>query len=149
MADPSWTPSLEQVADHIPTRTRDATAPGTDTLLNTFNGQTTPTDEQASRQITRAVAEVFAAVGGIVPATPTYLPSLASEAAALRAAADIELAYPDRQADVSVYEQLDQRAKDALQRLIDAINDQGSGPEGSLLPQWAFPQPVWYGDYPL
>jgi hypothetical protein len=149
VADPSWTPSLEQVADHIPTRTRDSTTPGSDTLLGTFNGQTTPTDEQANRRIVRAVAEVLAAVGGTVPATPAYLASLASEAASLRAAADIELAYPDRQADVSVYEHLNQRAKDALQRLIDAVNDQGSGPEGSLLPQWAMPDPPWYGDVAL
>ena len=149
MAEP-WQPTLEQVADHIPTRTRStAAAPGDDTLLGTFNASTTPTDEQAARKILAAVAEVLAAVGGTIPATPSYLASLASEAAALRAAADIELAYPDRQADVSVFEQLDQRAKDALQRLIDAINDQGSGPEGSLLPVWAMPEPVWYGDYPL
>lgn len=145
----TWQPTLEQVADHIPTRTRDATTPSVDTLLGTFNASTTPTDEQATRKILAAVAEVLAAVGGTIPATPSYLASLASEAAALRAAADIELAYPDRQADVSVFEQLDQRAKDALQRLIDAINDQGSGPEGSLLPVWAMPEPVWYGDYPL
>lgn len=145
----TWQPTLEQVADHIPTRTRDSTTPGSDALLGTFNASTTPTDEQAARKILAAVAEVLAAVGGTIPATPTYLASLASEAAALRAAADIELAYPDRDADVQVFAQLDQRAKDALQRLIDAVNDQGSGPEGSLLPQWAFPEPVWYGDEPL
>ncbi|MFD1547012.1 hypothetical protein [Nonomuraea guangzhouensis] len=145
----SWQPTLEQVADHIPTRTRDANAPSSDTMLATFNGSTTPTDEQATRHIKAAVVEVLGAVGGTIPATPAFLAGLASEAAALRAAADIELAYPDRVADVSVFEQLDQRAKDVLQRLIDAINDQGSGPEGSLLPVWAMPEPVWYGDYPL
>lgn len=150
MADPSWAPSLEQVADHVPTRTRStAAAPGDDTLLNTFNGQTTPTDEQARRRIAGAVVEVLGAVGGTIPVTPMFLGALASEAAALRAAADIELAYPNRDADVQVYEHLDRRATAALQRLIDAVNDQGSGPEGSLLPQWAFPEPVWYGDYPL
>lgn len=145
----SWQPTLEQVADHIPTRTRDAANPGSDTLLGTFNASTTPTDEQATRQIVAAVAEVLAAVGGTVPATPAHLETLASEAAALRAAADIELAYPDRNADVNVFQQLDQRAKDALQRLIDAVNDAGSGPEGALLPVYSFPDPVWYGDYPL
>ncbi|NUW45547.1 hypothetical protein [Nonomuraea rhodomycinica] len=149
MADPSWTPSLEQVADHIPTRTRSAAAAGDDSMLGTFNQQTTPTNEQATRQITAAVAEVLAAVGGTIPAAPPHLVTLASEAAALRAAADIELAYPGRQADVSVYEQLDRRAKDALQRLIDAVNDANAGPEGSLLPVYAFPGPAWYGDYPL
>lgn len=145
----SWAPTLEQVADHIPTRTRDATVTSSDTLLGTFNANTTPTDEQATRQIKYACTEVLGAIAGPIPATPTFLADLAAEAAALRAAADIELAYPDRQADVTVYERLDQRAKDALQRLIDAVNNAGSGPEGSLLPQWAFPNPDWWGDYPL
>lgn len=151
MAEP-WTPSLEQVADHIPTRTRDAAQPGSDTLLNTFTSTTTPTDEQARRRITAAVVEVLGAVASInatIPTTPTYLPALASEAAALRAAAMIELAYPDRDADVEVSTQLDQRATATLQRLLDALTNQDTGSEGNLLPQYAFPEPVWYGDYPL
>jgi hypothetical protein len=149
VADPSWTPSLEQVADHIPTRTRDAATAGDTALLGTFNAQTEPTDEQARRHIVAAVAEVLGAVGGTVPATPLFLSELASEAAALRAAADIELAYPNRNADVDRFPQLDQRAKDALQRLVDAVNDQGSGPEGALLPVWSMPDPPWHGDYHL
>lgn len=148
MADPSWTPSLEQVADHIPTRTRNASAPGDTTLTGTFSGQTEPTDEQARRHITAAVVEVLGAVGGTVPSAPTFLYHLASEAAALRAAADIELAYPNRNADSDRFAQLDQRAKDALQRLLGAIGDQGAGPD-VLLPQYAFPDAPWYGDYPL
>lgn len=147
MAEP-WTPRLEQVADHIPTRTRDAAAAGDTALLGTFTSATEPTDEQARRHIAAAVVEVLGAVGGIVPATPTFLHHLASEAAALRAAADIELAFPNRNADADRFAQLDQRAKDALQRLLDAIGDQGSGPD-VLMPQWAFPDPVWYGDEPL
>ncbi|MFI7468139.1 hypothetical protein [Nonomuraea sp. NPDC049646] len=144
----SWAPTLEQVADHIPTRTRSAATPGSDTLLGTFSASTTPTDEQATRHIRYACSEVLAAIGSLPP-TPTHLAELAAEAAALRAAADIELAYPRRQADVSVYEQLNARAVAALQRLIDAVNDAGSGPEGSLLPQWSMPLPGWPGDYPL
>lgn len=149
MAAPSWAPSLEQVADHIPTRTRDARTAGDTTLLNTFTARTEPTDEQARRHITAACAEVLGAIGGTVPSAPTFLYELASEAAALRAAADIELAYPNRNADADRFAQLDQRAKDALQRLIDAVNDAGSGPEGALLPVWSFPAPPVHGDYPL
>ncbi|MCK2219700.1 hypothetical protein MF672_038780 [Actinomadura sp. ATCC 31491] len=144
-----WTPTLEQVADHIPTRTRNAASPGDTALSGTFSAQTEPTDEQARRHIAAAVAEVLGAVGGAVPTAPTFLYHLASEAAALRAAADIELAYPNRNADADRFPQLDQRAKDALDRLKQAMDDQGSGTEGSLLPQWAFPEPAWYGDYPL
>ncbi|MFI7449544.1 hypothetical protein ACIBQX_18755 [Nonomuraea sp. NPDC049714] len=149
MADPSWTPSLEQVADHIPTRTRDAAQAGDTALLGTFNSQTEPTDEQALRHIKAAVAEVLGAVGGDIPATPAFLGELAGEAAALRAAADIELGYPNRNADADRWAQLDQRAKDVLQRLIDAVNDAGSGPEGALLPVYSFPDPPWHGDYHL
>lgn len=147
MAEP-WTPSLEQVADHIPTRTRDASAPGDTRLTGTFSAQTEPTDEQTRRHIAAAVSEVLGAVGGTVPVTPAFLHHLAGEAAALRAAADIELAFPNRNADSDRFAQLDQRAKDALQRLLDAIGDQGSGPD-VLLPQWAFPDAPWYGDEPL
>lgn len=149
MAEPSWTPSLEQVADHIPTRTRDAASPGDTRLLGTFTGATEPTDEQARRHIAAAVVEVLGAVGGLVPDAPPFLARLAGEAAALRAAADIELGYPNRNADSDRWTQLDQRAKDVLQRLVEAVDDQGAGPEGSLLPQYAFPDPPWYGDYPL
>lgn len=149
MAVPSWSPSLEQVADHIPTRTRDPAQPGDTTLRGTFTSSTEPTDEQARRHINAAVAEVLGAVGGTIPAAPTFLHQLASEAAALRAAADIELGFPNRNADADRWTQLDQRAKDVLQRLIDAVNDQGSGPEGGLLPAWSMPCPPWWGDYPL
>lgn len=145
----TWTPTLEQVADHIPTRTRDSTQPGDTTLLGTFTAATEPTDEQARRHIAAACSELLGAIGGALPALPSFLAGLASEAAALRAAADIELGYPNRNADSDRWTQLDQRAKDLLQRLIDAVNDQGKGPEGSLLPVWAMPDPPWWGDYPL
>jgi len=148
MAEP-WEPSLERVADHIPTRTRDNTTPGSDVLLNTFNDRTTPTAEGAQRRITSAAAEVLAGAGGTIPATPPHLRQLASEAAALRAAAAIELAYRDRDADVQVAEQLDRRATAALDRLIAAVNDSGSGTDGALLPVWSMPDPVPYGDTPL
>ena len=144
----TWEPTLEQVATRIPTRTRDATTPGDDGLLVTFNAQTTPTDEQAGRFIDAAVIEVLSAAG-TVPALPARLGQMAGDAAAWRAAADIELAYPQRDGDRSLYELLDARAKDAMTRLISAVDDAGSGPEGSLLPVWSFPAPGWPGDYPL
>ncbi|MEV0584103.1 hypothetical protein [Nonomuraea sp. NPDC050310] len=149
MALPSWAPTLEHVADHIPTRTRDRNAPGSDVLLMTFTASTTPTDEQAWRYIAGAVAWTLAGIGGVLSATPLHLADLATRTAALRAAADIELAYPDRNADVSVYEQLNQRAKDALKVLVDGCNDAGGGTEGNLVPIYSFPDPALYGDYPL
>lgn len=149
MALPTWAPTLEHVADHIPTRTRDRNNTGSDALLMTFTAATTPTDEQAQRHIAGAVAWTLAGIGGVLPATPVHLTDLATRTAALRAAADIELAYPDRNADVAVHEQLDQRAKDALKVLVDACNDAGGGTEGNLVPVYSFPDPALYGDYPL
>ncbi|GAA3251658.1 hypothetical protein GCM10020216_085340 [Nonomuraea helvata] len=149
VAEP-WTPSLEMVADHIPTRTRPIEPPGETRYLNTFTSETTPTDVQAQRHIEDAVVTVLGAVGGVVPAAPMFLSILAREAAALRAAADIEIAYPDRDADVAVYEQLNELANAKLERLVQAINDQGHGTSGSsLLPVWSMPEPPWWGDYLL
>lgn len=141
MATEPWAPTLEEVAGHIPTRTRDASTPGSDAFRNTFTDTTTPTETQAQRITDAATATVAGAVGNVT----TLLEPLARDAAGWRAAADIELAYPQREADVTVYTQLDSRAKDALARLLTAAEDQGGGPD-ALLPVWSFPEPVWYGD---
>lgn len=140
----TWAPSLEEVAGHIPTRTRDNARPGSDALTGTFSTGTTPTQEQAQRITTAAVATVKAAVGSVT----AVLEPLARDAAGWRAAADIELAYPQRDADTSVYTQLDERAKLALARLIEVAGEQGGGSEATL-PVWAFPDPAWYGDVDL
>lgn len=140
----SWAPTLEEVAGHIPTRTRDASQPGSDAFRNTFTTSTTPTETQAQRITDAAVATVAGTVGVVTPA----LEPLARDAAGWRAAADIELAYPQREADVTVYQQLDERAKDALTRLLTVAEDDGGGPDASL-PAWEFPCPVWYGDEDL
>lgn len=145
MADPTWTPSLVQVAAYIPSRTRKQNNLAADELAGTFTDVTTPTDQTVTATfIPNAVAEVTG-VCGVIPAT---LGTLATEAAALRAAADIELAYAERDADVEVYRDLDQRAKDALARLLEACRDAGGTGEATL-PVWAFPDPPWYGDVPL
>lgn len=143
MAEP-WAPTLEEVAGHIPTRTRDNAHPGSDAFTGTFSDSTTPTETQAQRITDAAVATVAAAVSHVTPA----LEPLARDAAGWRAAADIELAYPQRDADVSVYQQLDARAKDALTRLLEVAEEQGGGPDATL-PYWEFPEPAWWGDYDL
>lgn len=144
MATEPWAPSLEEVAGHIPTRTRDAATPGSDAFTGTFSSTTTPTESQAQRITDAAVATVAGAVGTIT----TKLEPLARDAAGWRAAADIELAYPQREADVTVYEQLNDRAKDALARLLEVAGEQGGGPD-ALLPVWCFPEPCddLYGEF--
>ncbi len=160
----TWAPSLEQVAGHIPARTRATDHPGNASELavpqGTFNGRTSPTNEVAQRFIASAVSQVLGRVG-VIPATPTHLAPLATAAAALRAAADIELAYSDRDAardadrdalrdvDVQIYRELDRRATTALDELLVAVAQTGEGPSGSLLPQWQMPDPPAWGDEDL
>lgn len=137
---PLWAPFLSDVADYIPTRTLDITVPGSALFLGTFNGNTTPTDEQAQRHIDKAVASILATLGAVLPAAEP----LARTVASLRAAASIERAYPDRDAQVNTAEQLDARANAELRQLITA--NAGGSTDTALLPQWAFPDPVSYGD---
>lgn len=141
MTEP-WAPSLTEVGSRCPTKTRDQTGePGVDDMLGTFNDKTVPTGDMAQPLVNGAIAVVADAVGAIGAA----LYDLAMDAAAWRAAADIELAYPQRDGDIKIYEQLDRRAKLALDRLIAAADDSGAGTDATL-PQWSFPAPVSWGD---
>jgi hypothetical protein len=101
-----------------------------------------PTAEMVQPLIDGAVVSVRHAVGSI----PTAVEDLATEAAAWRAAADIELAWPERDADLrEVYDRLDARAKLALQRLIEACEDAGTGADGGV-PVYSFPEAPPWGD---
>lgn len=141
MAEP-WAPTLGDVGNRVPTKTRDQTTPGANSLLNTFNDRTVPTGEQAQPILVGAIATVKSAVGVI----GAGLYDLAKDAATWRAAADIELAYPDRNADIDrVYAALDARAKLALARVVDAADDAGQGAEAQF-PTWSMPEPVPWGD---
>lgn len=142
MATETWAPNLEEVAGHIPTRTRDAATPGSDAFTGTFSETTTPTESQAQRITDAAVATVAGAVGTVT----TKLEPLARDAAGWRAAADIELAFIQRDGDTTVYEQLDKRATAALTRLLETAEEQGGGPDATL-PVWCFPTPCDDGLY--
>lgn len=96
----AWAPSLRQVGNHIPSRTRSETS---NEPYGTFNDDTHPTGESVSGLIGSAVA----AVGGMVghPVVSAAYP-LCQAAAALWAAYWVELSFPDRDANVSVYARL-------------------------------------------
>lgn len=136
-----WAPTLVEVAGCIPTRTADVTNPGSDEYLNTFTDNTRPTGVQAQVIIDHAVSDVKAAVTSVTPA----LESVAKNAAMWRAAADIELAYPDRNADIDTYRALDERARYEWDRFLEAAGNQGSS-TNSGTPLWAMPVPAWWGD---
>lgn len=143
MSGEPWAPGLTDVARHIPTRTRDGKTPGSDTLLMTFSGNTTPTDTQVQQLIDDTLGALEAQIGDIPGVVSTY-PDLAIALRAFvewRTAADIELAYPNRDADIQVYNQLDARAKAAWSVVLAALAVDNVG-ETALVPQWAFPDPA-------
>lgn len=148
-----WAPGLADVARHVPTRTRAYSGtPGSDKTLGTFTEDTTPTAEQAQADIDAAVRSIIATVGQIPvsgdPAMVAAVQGAARDAAEWRAAADIELAWPNRDADVSVARELDARATGALATLRTVLAEAGSGLVEDA-PQWAFPEPVPWGDLDL
>jgi hypothetical protein len=144
---PVWAPFLSDVGDFVPHKTRDLTG-GVDLILGTFTGATTPTDEQAHRILDGAITMVAGvtdlagtAVGQLSPA----LYPLARRAAAIRAAADIELAFPERTTDMSVYSALNARALAELASLQAAATHTGTGPVEAT-PVWDFPDPPNWAD---
>jgi hypothetical protein len=121
LAPTAWAPSLTDVAAHIPTRTR---AVGVDdTYLGTFTDTTTPTGDQVAILIEHACAWVGAAIG-LPVATEAY--PAAEVAAALWAAYWVELAYPERDADVAVYDRLRTDA-DAQTKRAENLNIAAGG----------------------
>jgi hypothetical protein len=147
MAEP-WAPSLADVGRIVPTRTRDVRTPGSDSLLGTFTPATTPTDAQAQATIDTAVGWVVGEAGDS-SAWPAgdQITQQARTAASYRAASDIEMAYPARDADIRTAIALDLRAKDALASLQRALASGGAPVD--VLPYWAMPDPPLWSDINL
>lgn len=118
--------------------------PGSDQLLGTFTASTTPTDSQAQAVIDQVVA-VLTADAGSIPANLPGVQVAARTAAEWRAAADIEVAYPVRDADVQVYAQLDARANAAYATLFRVLAEAGAGLV-DVEPSWGFPPSPPWGD---
>jgi hypothetical protein len=145
---PTWAPTLTDVAVHIPTRTRELRAPLTDLdeYAGTFTDATTPTDREAEGLILRACDWVAARVG--TPIEQGTWP-MCKLAASLLAAAWIERAYPERDADLTVYQQLRDDADKAITQARDTNVDaggSGDAPDADLPVnvQFSFPDaPGW------
>jgi hypothetical protein len=140
----AWAPSLADVARHIPTRTRDTKTPGSDALLGTFTATTTPDNAAAQAAVDAAVQFVLSESGPLDQTDPGLL-AAARAAAEWRAAADIELAYPNRDADVAVYAELDARAKTEMAQLVHLLEALGEG-FAEQVPFWSAPDPPVYAD---
>jgi hypothetical protein len=146
-----WAPSPSDVAKRIPTRTRDTRTPGSDRLLGTFTPDTTPDDGQAYNAIETAVTWVTAQTGDSLDLADPEMTTSARSCAEWRAAADIEISYPNRDADIRLYQWLDQRAKDELASLIQLITIKTGKPPGGIAAgavlsvEWHAPElPPWY-----
>lgn len=136
-----WAPDLRKVGSHIPSRTRDVV---TNEPQGTFSGDTYPTGEQVALIIGSAVAAVAGLVGRPVAAAAN---PLCETAAALWAAYWVELAWPDRDANVSVFQRLRDDAV-MLTEQARAVNvGAGGGTDGQpdedgipdRLSSWSFP----------
>lgn len=148
--DPAVKPTLQQVADYIPERTRPYGQVGDNAeLLGTFTETTTtPTSTQVLRLIDAAAAWVDARV----PAIPGELEALARSAVAMRTAGLIEQAFPRRDAEINTADALFVRAEEALAQLAastEALTGASSDPADALLPIGSFPEAPTWGDWNL
>lgn len=147
MAGEPWAPGVSDVAKHIPTRTRDTKSPGSDRMLNTFNANTTPNDSVVQQMIDDTVAALEAQFGDM----PLVVQQHPDAAAVLkqyvewRVAADVELAYPNRDADIQTAGALDKRAQAALALVQAALVTANVGSE-AVNPAGNFPVPPAYAD---
>jgi len=134
-----WAPTLVDVGGCIPTRTVNVNLPGSLEYLNTFTADTRPTALQAQPIIDHAVNDVLEAVSAV----PVELQKACANAAMWRAAADIELAYPDRNADADYYRLLNDRAQYAWDLMLKAATADNSSNATARLTWYAGVAPWW------
>jgi hypothetical protein len=138
---------VADVARHVPTRTRDSKSPGSDRLLGTFNANTTPNDSVVQQMIDDTVASLEAQVGDMVGVTTTF-PDAATAIRVYvewRVAADIELAYPNRDADIQVATALAARAQAQFSLVLAALTVADIGATATF-PAGNFPMAPAYAD---
>lgn len=139
-----YAPFLYEVADHVPWLTLDQTIPGADTFLGTFTGNTWPADDQVHRLVRRTVDPVYARW----PELDVRVQPLARSYVALRVAAQLARSYPRSEGDITLANALSTEA-DALWATLTELADNASGGNPTAtaqVPQWAFPDPVPWGD---
>jgi hypothetical protein len=145
----TWTPTRERVAAYVPARTVEI-ASLSDAITGTFSDDTRPTGDQVDELIQDAVSWVLGTTGFIVTDgdLATVLADMATATAAIRAAGMVELAYPERDADLNTADLLLTQADAMLLKLDAANRAQGATDpdQPAHLPLWAFPEPVSWGD---
>jgi len=135
-----WVPSLREVADYVPSRTVPIDTAADDPKM-TFDTTTRPNGESVARLIKAAVGWVTATCGTI----DSSLYDTAQSVAAIRAAALVEMSYPERDGDTNVSNILLLQADNALKALEkrnEILTDTSNDPTANLLPDWSFPDPT-------
>ena len=144
-----WAPTLRDVAIRIQSRTRQVDTDNEP--AGTFNDTTYPTGDGVQLLIESAVSVVAGYLG--TPIKPAAY-RLASTAAVLWAAYWVELSFPERDADVAIYQQLRVDADTFTKQAVAVNLGAGGGMDGQpdtngtpdVLPQYSFPLAPRYGD---
>ncbi len=151
---PTWAPSLERVAAYVPSRPLAPQADGSNTDLRTFDATTRPT----AGQVWLIIAD---AVGWVTDATGTLDSTVygsANAVAAIRAAAFVELGYPERNDPMKstanttsdrLFKQADQMLAALVARNKAITGSDGDDPDTAfeVLPMWSFDAPPAWASY--
>jgi hypothetical protein len=150
---PEWTPNRQRVASYVPSRPLVPAADGSNTDLQTWDSSTRPTGGQVDVIIMDAVNWVLDATGEL----DSTLYQSANAVAAIRAAAFIELGYPERNDPMkstanTTSDRLFKQAELMLAALV-ARNKALTGADGDdpepvfeIAPMWSFPAAPSWGD---
>ncbi len=151
---PSWAPTLEQVAAYVPSRPLVPMPDGSNTDLMGFDTTTRPTAAQVRVLVQAAINWVLSATGPL----DVTLYTTAADCVALRAAAFVELGYPERndpmkdtanQTSDRLFKQADQMWTLLVARNKALTGADGDDPDGvfEIVPLYSFPSAVDYGDH--
>lgn len=150
---PTWAPTRSRVAAYVPSRPLVPTPDGRNVDLGTWTDDTRPTGRQADDLIRDAVNWVLAATGEL----DSTLYQTANAVAALRAAAFIELGYPERQnaekatantTSDRLFKQADAGLADLVAANKAKTGSDGDDPDAAfeIAPMWSFPAAPSWGD---
>lgn len=150
---PDWTPTRQRVASYVPSRPLVPAVDGSNTDLMTFDATTRPTGGQVDVIIMDAVGWVLDATGAL----DTSLHQSANACAAIRAAAFVELGYPERSDPMKatanttadrLFKQADAMLASLVGRNKAITGADGDDPDPvfAVLPVWTFPAPAAHGD---
>lgn len=151
---PTWAPTLSRVAAYVPSRPLVPTPDGRNIDLGTWTSDTRPTDVQAGVLIMDAVNWVTDATGSL----DVSLGQSANACAAIRAAAFIELGYPERDSTGkgvanTTSDRLFRQSEQMLKALVDRnraiTGTDGDDPEAvfEIAPAYNLPAPSRWGDW--